>query len=84
MNNKTGRPRNTAGSLYSAAQFARLVDELSGAEREVETGPRQGEREKGEAEKVMRKRLVARDEGLLPSAAPGGGDQVQRVGGLVP
>ena len=32
-----------------------------------------GERERGEAEKVLRKRLVARDEGLPPSAAPDGG-----------
>ena len=32
-----------------------------------------GQKEKGEAEKVLRKLLVARDEGLLPSAAPDAG-----------
>ena len=72
MNNKTGRPRNTSGSLYSRRD-SRLwwmsYRDHNGKFRQESTG----EREKGEAEKVLRKRLVARDEGLLPSASPDGG-----------
>ena len=70
--NKTGRPRNTSGSLYlrrdSRVWWMSYRDQ-NGRFRQESTG----EREKGEAEKVLRKRLVARDEGLLPSAAPDGG-----------
>ena len=69
--NKTGRPRNTAGSLYlrrNSRVWWMSYREQNGRWRQPSTG----QREKGEAEKVMRKRLVARDEGLLPSAAPGG------------
>ena len=73
MNNtKKGRPRNTSGSLYSRRD-SRLwwmsYRDHNGRFRQESTG----EREKGEAEKVMRKRLVARDERLPPSAAPDGG-----------
>ena len=72
MNNKIGRPRNTSGSLYSRRD-SRLwwmsYRDHNGKFRQESTG----RKEKGEAEKVMRKRLVARDEGLLPSAAPDGG-----------
>ena len=72
MNNKTGRPRNTSGSLYRRRD-SRLwwmsYRDYQGKFRQESTG----ERERGEAEKVMRKRLVARDEGLPPSAAPDGG-----------
>ena len=81
--NKTGRPRNTAGSLYlrrNSRVWWMSYREQNGRWRQESTG----QREKGEAEKVMRKRLVARDEGLLPSAAPGGENHLQRVGGLVP
>ena len=70
--NKTGRPRNTAGSLYlrrNSCVWWMSYREQNGGLRQTSTG----EREKGEAEKVMRKRLVARDEGLLPSTAPGAG-----------
>ena len=70
--NKTGRPRNTAGSLYlrrNSRVWWMSYREQNGRWRQTSTG----QREKGEAEKVMRKRLVARDEGLLASAAPGGG-----------
>ena len=69
--NKTGRPRNTAGSLYlrrNSCVWWMSYREQNGRWRQTSTG----QREKGEAEKVMRKRLVARDEGLLPSASPGG------------
>ena len=72
MNNKTGRPRNTSGSLYrrrDSRVWWMSYRDHSGKFRQESTG----ERERGEAEKVMRKRLVARDEGLLPSAAPDGG-----------
>ena len=70
--NKTGRPRNTSGSLYSRRDsrvWWMSYRDHSGKFRQESTG----RKEKGEAEKVMRKRLVARDEGLLPSAAPDGG-----------
>ena len=70
--NETGRPRNTAGSLYlrrNSRVWWMSYREQNGRWRQTSTG----QREKGEAEKVMRKRLVARDEGLLPSAAPDGG-----------
>ena len=70
--NRIGRPRNTSGSLYRRRD-SRLwwmsYRDHDGKFRQESTG----ERERGEAEKVMRKRLVARDEGLLPSAAPDGG-----------
>ena len=72
MNNKTGRPRNTSGSLYlrrDSRVWWMSYRDHSEKFRQESTG----ERERGEAEKVMRKRLVARDEGLLPSAAPSGG-----------
>ena len=72
MNNKTGRPRNTAGSLYrrrDSRVWWMSYRDHDGKFRQESTG----RKEKGEAEKVMRKRLVARDEGLLPSAAPGAG-----------
>ena len=36
--NKTGRPRNTSGSLYLRRDSQRLVDELPGPKREVQTG----------------------------------------------
>ena len=70
--NNTGRPRNTSGSLYprrDSRGWWMSYRDRNGRFRQESTG----QREKGEAEKVMRKRLVARDEGLLPSAAPGGG-----------
>ena len=72
MNNKTGRPRNTSGSLYlrrDSRVWWMSYRDHDGKFRQESTG----QREKGEAEKVLRKRLVARDEGLLPSAAPDGG-----------
>ena len=71
MNNKTGRPRNTSGSLYSRRDsrvWWMSYRDHNGRFRQESTG----RKEKGEAEKVLRKRLVARDEGLPPSAAPGG------------
>ena len=72
MNNKTGRPRNTAGSLYlrrdSRVWWMNCQDH-NGKFRQESTG----RKEKGEAEKVLRKRLVARNEGLLPSAATDAG-----------
>ena len=70
--NKIGRPRNTFGSLYSRRDsrvWWMSYRDHDGKFRQESTG----EREKGEAEKVLRKRLVARDEGLPPSAAPDGG-----------
>ncbi len=70
--NKTGRPRNTAGSLYirrDSRVWWMSYRDHDGRFRQESTG----QRAKGEAEKVMRKRLVARDEGLLPRAAPGAG-----------
>ena len=72
MNNKTGRPRNTAGSLYSRRDsrvWWMSYRDHNGKFRQESTG----RKEKGEAEKAMRKRLVARDEGLLASALPDGG-----------
>ena len=72
MNNKTGRPRNTSGSLYSRRDsrvWWMSYRDHHGKFRQESTG----RKEKGEAEKVMRKRLVARDEGLLPSTAPDAG-----------
>ena len=71
MNNKTGRPRNTSGSLYSRGDsrvWWMSYRDHNGKFRQESTG----RKEKGEAEKVLRKRLVARDEGLLPSATPAG------------
>ena len=70
--NKTGRPRNTSGSLYlrrDSRVWWMSYRDRNGKFRQESTG----QREKGEAEKAMRKWLVARDEGLLPSAAPDGG-----------
>ena len=72
MNNKTGRPRNTAGSLYrrrDSRVWWMSYRDHNGRFRQESTG----RKEKGEAEKVLRKRMVARDEGLLPSAAPDAG-----------
>ena len=72
MNNKTGRPRNTAGSLYlrrDSRVWWMSYRDHNGKFRQESTG----RKTKGEAEKVLRKRLVARDEGLLPSAAPDAG-----------
>ena len=72
MNNKIGRPRNTAGSLYlrrDSRVWWMSYRDHNGRFRQESTG----RKEKGEAEKVLRKLLVARDEGLLPSAAPDGG-----------
>ena len=72
MNNKTGRPRNTAGSLYlrrDSRVWWMSYRDHNGKFRQESTG----RKEKGEAEKVLRKRLVARNEGLLPSAAPDAG-----------
>ena len=72
MNNKTGRPRNTSGSLYSRRDsrvWWMSYRDHNGKFRQESTG----RKEKGEAEMVLRKLLVARDEGLLPSAAPDGG-----------
>ena len=72
MNKTIGRPRNTSGSLYRRRD-SRLwwmsYRDHNGKFRQESTG----QREKGEAEKVLRKLLVARDEGLLPSAAPDAG-----------
>ena len=70
--NNTGRPRNTSGSLYlrrDSRVWWMSYRDRNGRFRQESTG----QREKGEAEKVMRKRLVARDEGLPPSALPDGG-----------
>ena len=70
--NRIGRPRNTSGSLYSRRDsrvWWMSYRDHNGKFRQESTG----ERERGEAEKVLRKRLVARDEGLPPSAAPDGG-----------
>ena len=72
MNNKTGRPRNTSGSLYSRRDsrvWWMSYRDHNGRFRQESTG----RKEKGEAEKVLRKRLVARDEGLPPSVAPDAG-----------
>ena len=60
MNNKTGRPRNAAGSLYSrrgSRVWWMSYRDHNGKFRQESTG----RKEKGEAEKVMRKRLVARN-----------------------
>ena len=54
MNNKTGRPRNTSGSLYSRRDsrvWWMSYRDHNGRFRQESTG----ERERGEAEKVMRK-----------------------------
>ena len=70
--NRIGRPRNTSGSLYSRRDsrvWWMSYRDQNGRFRQESTG----RRERGEAEKVLRKLLVARDEGLLPSAAPDGG-----------
>ena len=70
--NKTGRPRSTSGSLYLRRDSR--VWWMSYRDRDERFRQEStGQRERGEAEKVLRKRLVARDEGLLPSAAPDGG-----------
>src|SRR5690606_38870989 len=62
---KTGRPKNTSGSLYqrrdSSVWWMSYRDQ-DGRFRQESTG----QRNKTEAEKALRKRLVARDEGLLP------------------
>ena len=58
MNNKTGRPRNTSGSLYrrrDSRVWWMSYRDHSGKFRQESTG----ERERGEAEKVMRKQRVA-------------------------
>ena len=72
MNNKIGRPRNTSGSLYSRRDsrvWWMSYRDHNGKFRQESTG----RKEKGEAEMVLRKLLVARDEGLLTSAAPDAG-----------
>ena len=72
MNNKIGRPRNTSGSLYSRRDsrvWWMSYRDHNGKFRQESTG----RKEKGEAEKEMRKRLVARDEGRLPSTLTDGG-----------
>ena len=72
MHNKTGRPRNTSGSLYrrrDSRVWWMSYRDHEGRFRQESTG----QMEKSAAEKVLRKRLVARDEGLLPSNAPDGG-----------
>ena len=72
MNKTIGRPRNTSGSLYhrrDSRVWWMSYRDHNGRFRQESTG----ERERGEAEKVLRKRLVARDEGRPPSAAPDGG-----------
>ena len=59
MNNKkTGRPRNTSGSLYlrrGSRVWWMSYRDHEGKFRQESTG----EREKGEAEKVLRKQRVA-------------------------
>lgn len=69
---RTGRPRNTGGSLYrrrdSRVWWMSYRDQ-DGRFKQESTG----QKDKREAEKVMRKRLVARDEGLLPNALQDGG-----------
>jgi len=64
--NKTGRPKNTSGSLYqrrdSSVWWMSYRDQ-DGRFRQESTR----QRNKTEAEKTLRKRLVARDEGLLPN-----------------
>ena len=72
MNNKTGRPRNTSGSLYlrrDSRVWWMSYRDHNGRLRQESTG----RKEKGEAEKVLHKRLVACDEGLLPSTLPDAG-----------
>ena len=65
---RTGRPRSTGGALYrrrdSRVWWMSYRDQ-EGRFRQESTG----QRDKDEAERVMRKRLVARDEGVLPSAS---------------
>ena len=65
---KIGRPRNTGGSLYprkdSGYWWMSYRDE-EGRPQQKSTGTK----DKEEAEKVLRKVLVARDEGLLPSVS---------------
>ena len=56
--NKTGRPRNTSGSLYSRRDsrvWWMSYRDYQGKFRQESTG----ERERGEAEKVLRKQRVA-------------------------
>ena len=58
MNNNTGRPRNTSGSLYSRRDsrvWWMSYRDHNGKFRQESTG----RKEKGEAEKAMRKQRVA-------------------------
>ena len=68
---KAGRPRNTNGSLYqrrASSVWWMSYRDAEGRFRQESTA----QRDRAEAEKVLRKRLVARDEGLLCSAVQGG------------
>ena len=69
---RRGRPRISGGSLYrrrdSSVWWMSYRDQ-DGRFKQESTG----RKDQHEAEKVMRKRLVARDEGLLPTAAQDGG-----------
>ena len=65
MNNKIGRPRNTSGSLYSRRDsrvWWMSYRDQNGRFRQESTG----ERERGEAEKVLRKQ-VGVFHGFLPT-----------------
>ncbi len=68
---RTGRPKNTNGSLYqrgdSRLWWMRYRDK-QGRVRKESTGQRKRE----DAEKVLRARLHARDQGLLPTVLPSG------------
>jgi integrase len=67
--NRTGRPRNNGGSPYQRRDSAiwwMSYRDREGRFRQESTG----RKDRQEAEKVLRKQLVARDEGLLPDAAP--------------
>ena len=68
---RTGRPRNANGSLYqrgdSSVWWMSYRDQ-QGRFRQKSTG----KKDRDEAEKALRKVLVARDEGLLPSASQDG------------
>ena len=64
MNNKTGRPRNTSGSLYrrrDSRVWWMSYRDHDGKFRQESTG----RKEKGEAEKVMRKQAAV-FHGFLP------------------
>ena len=68
--NKIGRPRNTSGSLYSRRDsrvWWMSYRDQNGKFRQESTG----ERERGEAEKVLRKLLVARRRGAAAERRAG-------------